>query len=174
MRTHANADTARDGEPCVLGAKGVADDCASDTQASESDHSAGSAHSLPKEKRTKSLKPTSVNDYEKEMADGVARKVAKKRLAAAKRPASASGAMKRPAAAVWAKGSKPPMSKAGDGPLDYNTGRIYVSVPRKSYRAITTRGDFNTEKSALWAASAPTLNSWSNALKLIDGAMRSK
>jgi hypothetical protein len=126
-----------------------------------------------------SARHRTVGEYEKEMVAAADRRRA--RSADAKAKATAAGsvkkrpamtAMKRPAAAVWDVGSRPPMPNASDGPVDYGRARIYTSEAKKTFRVICERGNYDTERRSQWGGSKPTLASWAAALSLVEGAMR--
>ena len=80
--------------------------------------------------------------------------------------------MKRPAAAsvvsVVKSFKAAECPKPGAGPVDYKTGRIYTSVPRKAFRVIKDRTNFATEKSIKWSSDKPAAAHWKQALKAID------
>ena len=54
--------------------------------------------------------------------------------------------------------------------VDYNGGRNYSSWKRQAFRAITTKGAFNTEKTAPWSDNPKS--AWQLALQKIDDARR--
>mgnify|MGYP006879329250 CR=1 FL=1 len=87
-----------------------------------------------------------------------------------KKPA-AKGSKPTKVSVVWdgkgAKG-KPPCPKLGDGPVDYKTGRIYLSAKRKSFRIIRKRGAYETEAATKWKKDKPDEATWKVALKKID------
>ena len=70
------------------------------------------------------------------------------------------------------KKSMPKLPKDGSNPpaVHYNHGVIYTSRNQKKFRALTTRGDVYTEKSAAWGSKKPTAVAWEKAYKAIDDA----
>ena len=110
---------------------------------------------------------------EVEIFDAYKRRDAKKDAAksALKKRPSAAGSKPTKVSVVWdgkgAKG-KPPCPKLGDAPVDYKTGRIYLSAKRKSFRIIRKRGAYETEAATKWKKDKPDEATWKVALKKID------
>ena len=52
--------------------------------------------------------------------------------------------------------------------MDYKGGRIYTSVPRKSFRVIRVRGPYGTEAGVAWGKASPDAVAWKAACKKVD------
>ena len=105
-------------------------------------------------------------------SDKAAAKAADKAAVAKPKPKPVGGkpTLKRPAAAVsmWTGARKPPCPKAGDGPLDYKTARIYQSNGKRSFRIIRDRKDYSSERLVRWEGGKPDAASWKKGLAVVD------
>ena len=152
----------------------------------------GTRPAAGKRKSVAELEHSVMSKYakKKEERDEKSKEKAKEKKAISKRPAAVAAVaevapLKRPAAvakfakvakvpkravvAFWdGKTGKPPCQRVGDPPIDYKSARIYVSAPKRMFRVIRTRGDFNTEKAFKWAGAAPDKTAWAAALNAID------
>ena len=69
-------------------------------------------------------------------------------------------------------GAMPKLPKDGTSPpaIYCNGGVIYTSIPKRTFRTLTTRGDNYSEKKSSWGGDKPTKDAWAKAVKLIDKA----
>ena len=70
--------------------------------------------------------------------------------------------------------SKMPKDDANPAPIHYNGGTIYTSRKRNAFRAMTIRGNYNTERGAAWGSDKPQKRAWTSCMKMIDDARKKK
>ncbi len=65
-----------------------------------------------------------------------------------------------------------PKDGAKVAPVHYKTGVIYTSFAKRSFRALTERGNNYSEKSRNWGGPKPSHEAWKDVVHAIDNAKK--